>query len=227
MRDESRVLTASRHRESGENSLDDGLTRHRLSLGFIADDDAMAQHVGADALHVLRRDVAAPVQERVCARTEGKINGGARRSAVANQTFQAQIVGARFARGPDHVNNVIFHAIVDVDVVNDGARGDDLLRIDYGVYSQVRRRSRHQIKDGSFLALLRVPDVQLEHETIELRLRQLVGAFLFDWVLSGKNQERIGKRISLFADCDLPFLHRFQQGALNFGRRAIDFVGQN
>ena len=88
-------------------------------------------------------------------------------------------------------------------------------------------RSRHQIEDASFLALLRVADVQLEHETIELRLRQLVRAFLFDWVLSGKNQERIGKRISLVADCDLPFLHRFQQRALNFGRRAIDFVGQN
>ena len=54
----------------------------------------MAQHVGADALHVLWRDIAAAVQERVCARTECEINGGARRSAVANQSFQPQIVGA-------------------------------------------------------------------------------------------------------------------------------------
>src|SRR5262249_19723017 len=104
--------TASRHRQSCKNSLNDGLTRHRLSLGLIADDDAMAQHVRADALHVLRRDVASAVKECVRARTEGEINGGARRSAVANQSFQPQIVGARSARGPDHVDNVIFHAIV-------------------------------------------------------------------------------------------------------------------
>ena len=42
-----------------------------------------------------------------------------------------------------------------------------------------------------------------------------------------KNQKRIGERIRLFADRDLPFLHRFQQRALNLGRRAVDFVGQN
>src|SRR4029453_3362949 len=124
-----------------------------------------------------------------------KINGGARRSAVANQSFQTKIVGARFARGPDHVHNVIFHAVVDVDVVNDVARGDDLLRLHYTVHSQIRCGSRHQIEDASFLALLWVADVQLKHETIELRLRQLVRAFLLDWILSGKTQERIGERI--------------------------------
>ena len=41
----------------------------------------------------------------------------------------------------------------------------------------------------SLLALLRVTDVQLEHETIELRLGQLVSAFLFDWVLRGQEPE--------------------------------------
>ena len=87
-------MTASRHRQSGKNPLDDGLARDRLRLGFVADDDAVAQHIGADALHVLRRDVAAAVQERVRARGEREINRGARRGAVANQSFELQIVGA-------------------------------------------------------------------------------------------------------------------------------------
>ena len=56
--------------ETGENWIDDRLTRHGLSFGFVADDHAVAQHVGADALHVLRRHVTATVQERVCACTE-------------------------------------------------------------------------------------------------------------------------------------------------------------
>src|SRR5215211_1405560 len=114
MREMSRDLTASRHRQSGKNSFDDGLTRHGLSLGFIADNDAMAQHVGTNALHVLWRYVAAPIQECVCARSKCEINRGAGRSTVANQSFETKIVGARFARGPDHVNNIILHAIVDV-----------------------------------------------------------------------------------------------------------------
>src|SRR5437762_2124147 len=99
----------------------------------------MTQHVGTDALHILWRDIAAAVQEGVSARTECEINCGSRRSAVANQSLESQIVGAGFARGPDHVHNVIFHTIVDVDVVDDVARSDDLLRLDYRVDSQIRR----------------------------------------------------------------------------------------
>ncbi len=46
-------------------------------------------------------------------------------------------------------------------------------------------------------------------------------------VLRCQNQKRIGEGISLFADGDLPFLYRFEQGALNFCRRTIDLVGQD
>ncbi len=35
------------------------------------------------------------------------------------------------------------------------------------------------------------------------------------------------KRISLVADRDLAFLHRLEQRALHFGRRTVDFVGQD
>ena len=143
------------------------------------------------------------------ARSKCEINGGTRRRAVANQSFEPQIVCGRFAGRPDHVHNVIFHTIIDVDVVNDVACSNDLLRLNHSVHAQIRRRSRHQIKDASFLALLRVADVQLEHETIELCFRQLVRAFLFNWVLGSKDQERIGQGICLLPDCDLPFLHRF------------------
>ena len=39
-----------------------------LGLGLVGEDDAVAQHVEADGLHVLGRDVAAVAQERVRAR---------------------------------------------------------------------------------------------------------------------------------------------------------------
>ena len=118
-----------------------------LGLGFVADDDAVAQDIGADALDVLRRDVAAAVQERVGARGQREVNRGARRSAVTNQAFQIQIVRRRLARRPDDIDDVILHAIVDVDAVHDRARRDDLLRIDDRRHVQVRRRGRHQIEN--------------------------------------------------------------------------------
>ena len=73
---------------------------------------------------------------------------------------------------------------------------------------------------------LRITDIQFQHEAIELRFRQLIRAFLFERILRGQHEERIGEGISLVADRDLPFLHRFEQGALHLGGGAIDFVRQ-
>ena len=73
----------------------------------------------------------------------------------------------------------------------------------------------------------RVADHQLEHEAVDLRLGQRVGAFLLDGVLRGQHEERFGQRIGLVADRDLPFLHGFEQRALHLGGRAVDFVGED
>ena len=104
---------------------------------------------------------------------------------------------------------------------------DDLLRIDDRRHLQVRRGGRHQIEDLPLLGFLRIADVQLQHEAVELRFGQLIGAFLLERILRRQHEERIGQRIGRFADRDLPFLHRFEQRALHLGRRAIDFVGQD
>ena len=69
--------------------------------------------------------------------------------------------------------------------------------------------------------------MDLEHEAVELGLGELVGALLLDRVLRGEDEERIGKREGFFANGDLAFLHRLEQGALDFGRGAVDFVGED
>ena len=66
-----------------------------------------------------------------------------------------------------------------------------------------------------------------KHEAIQLRLGQRIGAFLLDGVLRRQNKERRGQREEPPGDGDAVFLHRFQQGGLRFGRRAVDFVGQD
>ena len=70
-----------------KNPLDNRLARNRLCFRFVADDDAMAQNVGTNALDVLRCDVAASVQESMSTRGQREINCGAGGGAVTNQTL--------------------------------------------------------------------------------------------------------------------------------------------
>ena len=182
---------------------------------------------GADALHVLRSDIAAAIEESVSARGQRQINRRSRRGTVTDQAFQLQIVCRWFARRPDDVDNVILDAIVDINAVHDLARRDDVLRVNHRHLLQVGRGRRHQIQNLSLLGFLRIADVQFQHEAVELRFRQLIRALLLERILRRQDKERIGEGISCFANRDLPFLHRFEQRALNLGRGAIDFVRQN
>ncbi len=56
---------------------------------------------------------------------------------------------------------------------------------------------------------------------------QRVGAFLLDGVLGGEDEEGFFELESGVADGDLLFLHGFEQGALDLGGGAVDFVGKD
>ncbi len=88
---------SSWNRQPCKNPFDDRFTRDRFRLSFVTDDDAVPQHVRADAFHVLRRNVTAAVQKRVSTRTEREINRRARRRAVTNKSLESQIVGCGLA----------------------------------------------------------------------------------------------------------------------------------
>ncbi len=78
-----------------------------------------------------------------------------------------------------------------------------------------------------FLVLRQVVHEDVEHEPVELRFRQWIGAFHLDRVLSGEHKERFVERIPFAGGRDLMFLHCFQQRRLRLGRRAVDFVGED
>ena len=89
-----------------------------------------------------------------------------------------------------------------------------------------RRGARHALQDLELLRAIRVGDLQLEHEAVDLGLGQRIGAVVLQRVLGREHQERLGQRVGLVADRDLVFLHRLQQRALHLGRRAVDLVGE-
>ena len=85
----------------------------------------------------------------------------------------------------------------------------------------------HQVENLPLFVAAWVADLQLEHEAVNLRFRQRVGAFVFDGILRGQHEERLLQLERSLANRDLLFLHRFQQGALHLGRGAIDLIGQH
>ena len=85
----------------------------------------------------------------------------------------------------------------------------------------------HPEKNLLLLVSAGIADAHLEHEPVELCLRQRVGALALDWVLGGQYQERLIQRVGSAADGDLVFLHGLQQRGLHLGRCAVDLVRQD
>ena len=87
-------------------------------------------------------------------------------------------------------------------------------------------RSR-QADDLKLFLLARIPDIDIEHEPVELGFGQRIGAFLLDGVLRGQHEERLRQPMQLAAGGNLMLLHGFQQSGLRFRRRSVDFVGED
>ena len=77
-----------------------------------------------------------------------------------------------------------------------------------------------------FVIFRKVFNHDIEHETIQLGFGQRICSFHLDGILCGKNKEGFVQRIASSGSCDLVFLHGLEQGGLGFGRRSIDFIGQ-
>ena len=72
----------------------------------------------------------------------------------------------------------------------------------------------------------RVADANANHEAIELRLRQREGAGEVLRVLRRDDEERLGQRVRLAVERDLPLVHRLEQRRLRARARAVDLVGE-
>ena len=81
-------------------------------------------------------------------------------------------------------------------------------------------------QDGDLGVARRQRHVQLEQKAVQLRFGQLVGALVFDRVLGGGDDERVGQRLGFAVHADLALLHRLEQRGLCLGRGAVDLVGQ-
>ena len=77
---------------------------------------------------------------------------------------------------------------------------------------------------GHFVVFRKVVDQNVEHESVELRFGQRIGAFHFDRVLRRQHKEWFVQRVALSRCGDLMFLHCFQQSRLSLWWGAVNFI---
>jgi hypothetical protein len=77
------------------------------------------------------------------------------------------------------------------------------------------------------LGRVRVAELDPDHEPVELRLRQRIGAGVLGRVLGGDDQERAGELVGLLIDRDPSFLHRLEQARLRLRRCPVDLVDED
>ena len=73
---------------------------------------------------------------------------------------------------------------------------------------------------------VRVVEVDLEEEAVELRLGQREDALVLVRVLRRDDEERVGELVRAAVDGDGALLHRLEQRRLRPRRRAVDLVGE-
>jgi len=70
----------------------------------------------------------------------------------------------------------------------------------------------------------RIVDFQFHEKTVQLRFRQRIGTFHFEWILRRQYKKRGIELMSCLSDGDAALFHRFEQCRLRFRRRTVDFV---
>ena len=160
-----------------------------LGFGFVGQDDAVAQDVGADALDVLGRDVSAALEQRPGLGGDGEVDGGARGGAELDEMLDIEFVFLRRARGEDEMDDVIADFFVHVDLVHEFAGVENFLERDDGLTSflgAVKAILSRILRSSSKVG---ITDDDLEHEAVHLRFGQRIGAFLVNGIFRGRARE--------------------------------------
>src|SRR5437016_4043873 len=122
--------------------------------------------------------------------------------------------------------DVLLQLIVDIDLLNRFLTGQQLVGRGHGLELVDGRRALKAIEHLDLVGDIQVAEVDAHQEAIDLGFRQREGAGEFDRVLRRQYQEWKGQWVRRAVDRHLLLLHRFQQGRLRLGRRAVDLIGE-
>src|SRR5213594_2879940 len=182
-------------------------------------DDPMGERRHRDRLDVVRRH---EVPSRDCGSRARHLQEGERASWT-----RADIDLAVGPRRRDDVDHVPLDGGLDVDVLDRGLEGADLVGRCHGFDRRVVRPAfSASLEDLDFLLSRRVADVDLQQEPIDLGFRERIGALVLDRILRRDHEEGPVQRERLALQRRLAFLHRLEERGLGLRRGAVDLVRQ-
>ena len=178
----------------------------------------MRDRCGIDQFDVVRDHVIAPLHPCRGFRHRDDRKRRARACALQHRCVRARGVGQT-----DRV-------LKDLSVHKDVVHRDPDLRKSVAVRDAVNVVQHIALLfAGQKLQLVRMPRIaerQLDHEPVELRIRQKLCAACADRVLRCDDDERIRHRMRDSVDGDVALLHRFEQRGLRAARGAVQLVRQ-
>src|SRR5262245_61446558 len=203
-------------------------TLHYTNIGYAFESsfgrerETMCQYPGRRFLDVIRRDEIPTVQSGHDARRLEKCQ----RPAGRNTQGEPWVL----ARGLRQVEHVGGESSGDVKVLELGARRREQRRLEHADSAEyVLDLERNPAVTGQNFCLHlahRIVHVYAQHEAIELRFRQRVGALELARVLRSDDQEVVGQTEHRALDAHLALLHRLEQRGLRLRAGAIDLIDQ-
>ena len=187
----------------------------------------MAQHGHGHGPNILHPRGVSSVQDRPRLGSEDQILRRPRPGSPANPILhvpgRALLLRPRI---PNQLHRTLDHIVRNRHRAHQILKRHDLLRIQYPRHV-VRGKPRRTSDNLSLLLLRRIIHPQIEHETIQLRLRKRIRPLLLDGILRGQHEKRLLQHEILAPGRHLMLLHRLKQRGLRLGRRPVDLVGQN
>ena len=128
----------------------------------------------------------------------------------------------RLARRRRDVDRVADERRIDVDLLHGALERAQILERER--LAELGRFHELALHDRELLVVARVPDDDLEHEAVDLRLGKRVRALRLDRVLRRHDEERLGDGKRVVPDRDLALLHDLEQRGLDLRGCAVDLV---
>ena len=175
-----------------------------------------ASTVSGERLHVVGQRVVAPLHERARLGRAQQHEAGARRRPELDAPVRARVAQQRDDVVAQRARRV--HAVRRLDRLDHLGAVGDRLEVEHAVARLVA--GQHP----GLLLGVRIAERDADHEAVDLRLRQRVGALVLDRVLGREHHERPRQLVRDGIDRHLALLHALEQPGLGLRRGAVDLV---
>ncbi len=173
---------------------------------------------GEHGLHVFGQAIAATGQQGMRARRGEYGEASARRQADPDFGVSATCL--------EQALDIFDQGRACDDAEAGLAQRMDACRVEAGAERPEQAVSVERGKHLAFGGAIGVAEAQAQHEAVELRIGQRIGAGEIERVLGGDDEERGGQQVAVAVDRHLALGHRLEQGTLCLRRRAVDFIGE-